>query len=235
MMLRFENLTKRFDNGLLALEGLSFEMEAQETLALVGLSGCGKSTALKLIAGLLPPTSGKIEGVPQEIGFVFQDPTLLPWASVFDNIYLPLRLKGLSRQDATPLIQREIDRIGLQGFEQAKPDALSGGMKMRVSLARSLVTKPQLLLLDEPFAALDEITRFKMNEEFITLQKELKFTALFVTHSLYEAVYLSQRVAVFTPRPGRIKGEIATTHGYNRHSLEFTQNVEAVSKLLHHA
>jgi NitT/TauT family transport system ATP-binding protein len=234
-MLTLNSLSKRFDNGLTALEGLSFNVSKGECVALVGLSGCGKSTALKLIAGLETPSKGTITCATDKIGFVFQDPTLLPWANVTENIYLPLKLQKFTREAALPLMTKEIERVGLKGFENARPHQLSGGMQMRVSLARALITRPELLLLDEPFAALDEITRFKMNEEFIALQRDSGITCVFVTHSLYEAVYLSQRVLVFTPRPGAIKGEVVTTHGFNRHSLAFTQNVEAVSLLLHAA
>ncbi|HWP26922.1 MAG TPA: ABC transporter ATP-binding protein [Xanthobacteraceae bacterium] len=200
----------RFATGTTALQDFSLDIRAGEFVSLLGPSGCGKSTALRLIAGLSEPTSGVISwaggrGAPERsIGFVFQEPTLMPWATVFDNVFLPLRLKGQSRKAAAERIMPILASVGLVDFAKAYPRELSGGMKMRVSIARALVTGPRLLLMDEPFAALDEITRFKLNDDLLTLWRELRKTVVFVTHSVFESVYLSQRVVVMTPRPGRV-------------------------------
>lgn len=201
------DIEKRFASGTLALSGLDMDIRQGEFLSLLGPSGCGKSTALRLIAGLLEPSAGRIEwtgGARPEIGFVFQEPTLMPWASVSDNVWLPMRLRGASRNAATPAIDNALRLVGLRDFANAYPRELSGGMKMRVSLARALALRPGLLLLDEPFAALDEITRLKLNDDVLALQKETATTIVFVTHSVYESVYLSTRIAVFSTRPGRI-------------------------------
>lgn len=203
---------KAFASGTVALENLDLEVRGGEFLSLLGPSGCGKSTALRLVAGLLEPSAGTIRwqsGARPEIGFVFQEPTLMPWASVFDNVYLPLRLQGTSKRAAKPAIEKALELVGLQDFARAWPRELSGGMKMRVSLARALVLRPPILLLDEPFAALDEITRLKLNHDLLELKSELGTTVVFVTHSVYESVYLSSRIAVFSARPGRVIEEIA--------------------------
>ncbi len=205
---------KAFDNGVTALAGLDMEVRDGEFLSLLGPSGCGKSTALRLIAGLSAPSHGVIDGTRlaadrHSIGFVFQEPTLMPWASVFGNVHLPLRLKGQSRRAAEPAIMEALERVGLAGFRDAYPRELSGGMKMRVSIARALVTRPSLLLMDEPFAALDEITRFKLNNDLLALWKQLGCTVVFVTHSVFESVFLSTRILVFQARPGRVAAEIA--------------------------
>jgi NitT/TauT family transport system ATP-binding protein len=211
-LLRLHGIGKTFPGGIEALAGLDLEVRRSEFLTLLGPSGCGKSTILRLVAGLASPSGGEIlwsYGARPEIGFVFQDPTLMPWANVFNNVYLPLRLAGLSRREAAPRVQAMLSRVGLAGFEKAYPRELSGGMRMRASLARALVGNPPLLLLDEPFAALDEITRFALNDDLLSLQRELKTTIIFVTHSVFESVYLSQRIAIMSPRPGRIIDEIA--------------------------
>ncbi len=198
---------KTFTSGTLAIDGLNLDVSEGEFLSFLGPSGCGKSTALRLIAGLIEPTSGTVDwrdGARPEIGFVFQEPTLMPWANVFDNVYLPLRLRHVSRADARGQIEAALSLVGLGDFTSAYPRELSGGMKMRVSIARALVLKPALLLLDEPFAALDEITRLKLNDDVLRIKAELGTTVIFVTHSVYESVYLSTRVVVFAARPGRI-------------------------------
>ena len=180
-------VSKTFQTGTRALDNLNLDVRPGEFLTLLGPSGCGKSTALRIIAGLMAPTSGRVEwgGVKPELGFVFQDPTLMPWASVEDNIWLPLRLRGQSKAQARKRIDEALALVGLSRFGGAFPRELSGGMKMRVSIARALVTRPAILLLDEPFAALDEITRFRLNDDLLALQKELAATIVFVTHSVF--------------------------------------------------
>ena len=212
-IIRLENVAKTFSNGTVALSGLNVEIRAGEFTSLLGPSGCGKSTALRMIAGLGAASSGRIaldlEAAQQEIGFVFQEPTLMPWATVFDNVYLPLRLAGRNVSDARADIDETLELVGLGGFADAYPRELSGGMRMRASIARALVTRPRLLLMDEPFAALDEITRFKLNDDLLALKARQNWTVVFVTHSVFESVYLSDRVLVMTPRPGRIVADIA--------------------------
>jgi NitT/TauT family transport system ATP-binding protein len=212
ILLRLSGIGKTFPGGVKAVSRVDLDVRRGEFLTLLGPSGCGKSTILRLIAGLASPDEGEIvwsEGTRPEIGFVFQDPTLMPWANVFANVYLPLRLAGSARREAAPRVADMLARVGLAGFAKAYPRELSGGMRMRASLARALVTGAPLLLLDEPFAALDEITRFALNDDLLVLQRELKTTIVFVTHSVFEGVYLSQRVAIMSPRPGRISAEIA--------------------------
>jgi NitT/TauT family transport system ATP-binding protein len=213
-----DQVSKLFPNGVLALDRLDVAVRAGEFLSLIGPSGCGKSTALRLIAGLSTPSNGTIAwrhagGMPAGpsggIGFVFQEPTLMPWATVFANVFLPLRLAGMTKTEATPQVIDALSRVGLADFARTYPRELSGGMKMRVSIARALVTQPKLLLMDEPFAALDEITRFKLNDDLLELWKSLGKTIVFVTHSVFESVYLSNRILVMTARPGRLFTEIA--------------------------
>jgi len=204
----FHEVGKVFQNGVVALAGLSLDVRRGEFLTLLGPSGCGKSTALRLLAGLIAPSSGKIhrgDAAAGEIGFVFQEPTLLPWATVAANVRLPLRLKNIEGEDNR--VDEVLALVGLEEFRDAYPRELSGGMKMRVSIARALVTRPQLLLMDEPFAALDEITRFKLNDDLLALWRRLECTIVFVTHSVFESVYLSRRILMFTPRPGRVAAE----------------------------
>jgi NitT/TauT family transport system ATP-binding protein len=208
-------VTKTFDNGIMALGPLDLDINRGEFVSLLGPSGCGKSTALRLVAGLSAPTTGSVEVRRQgagrsrhPIGFVFQEPTLMPWTSVRDNVRLPLRLAHVPAAEADARIAEALTRVGLLEFADAFPRELSGGMKMRTSLARALVTDPDILLMDEPFAALDEITRFRLNNDLLTLWRTLRKTVIFVTHSVFESVYLSQRVVVMTARPGRIGAEI---------------------------
>lgn len=210
--LNLSGITHDFPGGTRALQRLDLGIDAHSFTAILGPSGCGKSTLLRIVAGLLRPTEGRIDwpastGRPK-IGFVFQEPNLLPWANVFENVFLPLKLAGQSRRTVANRIGQLLDLVGLSDVAQAYPHTLSGGMKMRVSLARALVTDPDLLLLDEPFAALDEPTRFRLNEDLLRLWRERKFTAIFVTHSLFEAVFLSERVIALSPRPARIAGTL---------------------------
>ncbi|HZR88862.1 MAG TPA: ABC transporter ATP-binding protein [Bradyrhizobium sp.] len=216
LSVNLQGVTKTYDSGVAALGPLDLKVRKGEFVALVGPSGCGKSTALRIIAGLSAPTSGDVRvshhgeaGRPgQGIGFVFQEPTLMPWTSVRENVRLPLKLARLPAAQADARIEEALQRVGLSEFAKNYPRELSGGMKMRVSLARALVTDPEILLMDEPFAALDEITRFRLNNDLLALWRNLRKTVIFVTHSVFESVYLSQRVVVMTSRPGRIAAEI---------------------------
>jgi len=232
-MIALKGVGKRFANGTQALRDLSFTVGAGEFVSLLGPSGCGKSTALRLAAGLLTPDTGEIaypDDKP-EIGFVFQEPTLMPWADALTNARLPLDLKHVPRADASALAA--LARVGLEGFEHAYPRELSGGMKMRVSIARALAANPKLLLLDEPFAALDEITRNALGDDLLRLWREDGLTVLFVTHSVSESSYLSQRVLVMTPRPGRIAGDIALPLGRdNRLSPSTIEAQRVISEAL---
>ncbi|RWE56350.1 ABC transporter ATP-binding protein [Mesorhizobium sp.] len=222
MLLALRGVGKVFSNGVTALSDVDLTIRDGDFLSLLGPSGCGKSTALRLIAGLAAPTSGVLDwrgssSVDRSnIGFVFQEPTLLPWADVFDNVWLPLRLKGVSRAKAAPVVMEMLARVHLTGFENAVPRELSGGMKMRVSIARAMVTKPRVLLMDEPFAALDEITRFKLNNDLLELWQDERFTVVFVTHSVFESVFLSNRVVVMAARPGRVFKELVIDAPYPR-------------------
>jgi NitT/TauT family transport system ATP-binding protein len=210
IMASVRGVERIFANGVKALGPLDLAIEAGEFLSLLGPSGCGKSTSLRILAGLLAPSAGTLEwpqGKPR-IGFVFQDPTLMPWAIVRDNVRLPLDLAGVPRADANARAERALARIGLTGFSGAYPRSLSGGMRMRVSIARALVAKPQLLLMDEPFAALDEISRDALNEDLLKLWREDGLTIVFVTHSVYESTFLSTRIVTLTSRPGCVAREI---------------------------
>jgi NitT/TauT family transport system ATP-binding protein len=215
-VLAFRSAGKVFADGTEAVRDVSFSLRQGEFLAIVGPSGCGKSTLLRMASGLSPETSGHVDRSVRNIGFVFQDATLLPWRTVQGNVELLGELDGLKRSRREALAAEAIRLVGLEGFEKHYPKALSGGMRMRASVARALTTKPPLFLLDEPFGALDEITRGALNEELIRLYVSERFAAIFVTHSISEAVYLSSRVLVMTPRPGRIVAEVTVPFGYPR-------------------
>jgi NitT/TauT family transport system ATP-binding protein len=225
-LVALRDVAKTFPNGTQALAGLDFEVRQGEFVSLLGPSGCGKSTALRIIAGLSEPTAGVVEWADgtnkaerrSRIGFVFQEPTLMPWANVRDNVRLPLKLAGTRGGETAARIEAALERVGLQAFARAYPRELSGGMRMRVSIARALVTEPELLLMDEPFAALDEITRFALNDDLLQMWRALRMTIVFVTHSVFESVYLSSRIAVMSPRPGRIVTELAGDAPYPRGS-----------------
>jgi NitT/TauT family transport system ATP-binding protein len=215
LAVRLRDVTKTYDSGVVALGPLDLDVRRGEFVSLLGPSGCGKSTALRLIAGLAAPTSGTVDvarqhaeaGGTHAIGFVFQEPTLMPWANVADNVRLPLTLANMPAAEADRRVTAALAQVGLVEFVHSYPRELSGGMKMRVSLARALVTDPDILLMDEPFAALDEITRFRLNNDLLALWRDLGKTVIFVTHSVFESVYLSQRVIVMSARPGRISAE----------------------------
>jgi NitT/TauT family transport system ATP-binding protein len=220
-------VAKRFASGTLALDAFNLAVRGGEFVTLLGPSGCGKSTVLRLIAGLVEPSAGAISWsgtghaptLPSPacgggwggggVGFVFQEPTLMPWATALRNVTLPLELSGLDRAAAEKHAAEVLERVGLGAFRDAYPRELSGGMRMRVSIARALVTDPPLLLMDEPFAALDEITRFKLNDDLLALWRAGHHTVVFVTHSVFESVYLSSRIVVMSARPGRVTAEIA--------------------------
>ncbi len=208
ILVGLRGLRLSFGAGAPVLDGLDLDVLTGETLCLLGPSGCGKSTLLRLIAGLEQPDAGALAwsdaAGPKKIGFVFQEPNLMPWADIWANVYLPLRLAGMSRTAADPLVREALARVGLSGAAKSLPRELSGGMKMRASIARALVDRPSLLLLDEPLAALDEITRWQLNDALLDLRRESAATIVFVTHSVYESAYLADRVAVMRARPGRI-------------------------------
>jgi NitT/TauT family transport system ATP-binding protein len=202
--LLFDRVSKTFPDGTVALQDITFEVRKGEFVTVVGPSGCGKSTLLRIASGLDHATSGDVQVDRSNIGYVFQDATLLPWRSVRHNVELIAELHGVPREVRAQLARTAIDMVGLTGFERHHPAQLSGGMRMRVSLARSLVMKPPVFLFDEPFGALDEITRERLNEEALRLFRLEGFAGLFITHSIYEAVFLSTRVHVMSARPGRI-------------------------------
>ena len=221
-LIEMRDVAKRFGSGTVAVQGMSLTIQEGEFVSLLGPSGCGKSTVLKMIAGLLSHSAGTItvDGHPPggggDIGYVFQDATLMPWATVFDNVYLPLRLKGVGKATARPEVEASLTAVGLLSFATAWPRELSGGMKMRVSIARAMVVRPRLLLMDEPFAALDEMTRFKLNNDVLALWEKQKLTVIFVTHSVFESVYLSSRIVIMGAHPGRAVDEIELSGGYPR-------------------
>ena len=225
------------------IKGVDLHVDDGEFCVFVGPSGCGKSTALRLIAGLMQPTTGKViwhgDHDTGDLGVVFQEPTLMPWATVEQNVWLPLRLRGERLTESRPQIVQALDMVGLGSFAHAYPRELSGGMKMRVSIARALVTQPRMILMDEPFAALDEITRNRMNNDLLALRDRLGCTVIFVTHSVFESVYLSDRIVVMAPRPGRVAEEMTVTAPMRdeefRTSAEYAAQCRAVSAALHRA
>jgi NitT/TauT family transport system ATP-binding protein len=244
-LLTMEGVGKTFPNGTVALENMSLAIGAGDFLSLLGPSGCGKSTALRLISGLSQPTRGRIGWTgaspgPGDIGFVFQEPTLMPWATVFDNVWLPLRLKGQTKRQVHDDVMNALERVHLEDFANSYPRELSGGMKMRVSIARALVVRPRILLMDEPFAALDEITRFKLNDDVLQLWQEFGLTVVFVTHSVFESVFLSDRIVIMAAKPGRVSCEMTIDEPYPRSEAFRTSDAYAaqcreVSGKLHEA
>ena len=233
-------ISKRFGDGPTVLDRVSLSAQPGEIVAIVGPSGCGKSTLLRLVAGLLKASTGSIEqaGPVVNPAFIFQDATLLPWATVEQNIALPLRLKGHSRKKQEKVARYWAGRVGLEEVLHYHPRQLSGGMQMRVSIARALSLSPILLLLDEPFGALDAITRNRLNEELLDLHGDTNWTAFFVTHSVNEAVFLSNRIIILGRNPGRVSAVIenplqSPRDSHTRESLEFQQRVAETTARLH--
>jgi NitT/TauT family transport system ATP-binding protein len=244
------DLVKTYASGTEALSSISLDVADRDFLTLLGPSGCGKSTLLRIVAGLAEPTSGSVRwwgagreriGEPgRHIAFVFQEPTLMPWARVATNVRLPLDLASRPRSQSEGAVREALALVGLTRFAHSFPRELSGGMQMRVSIARALVTAPDLLLMDEPFGALDEITRARLDSDLLELWQRRRLTVVFVTHSVYEAVFLSTRVVVLSARPGRIVGELAVDEAFPRDdtfrtSVRFAEHCRALSSLLAHA
>ena len=243
VLISLRKVSKQFSNGTLAVRDVDLDLRDGEFVSLLGPSGCGKSTLLRMIAGLGDVSAGTIEwpgstvrgdpaesrsgaqarsssgGHGSELGFVFQEPTLMPWSTALANVMIPLKLKGMPKSEGEARSAEMLASVGLKGFENAYPRELSGGMKMRVSIARALVTHPRILLMDEPFAALDEITRHKLNDDLLRLWADQRFTAIFVTHSVFESVYLSQRIVVMAARPGRVMADLTVDAPYPRDDM----------------
>ncbi len=239
VLVSIRNVSKQFSNGTLAVREVDLDLYAGEFVSLLGPSGCGKSTLLRMIAGLGESSAGTIAwpeplnagsrnlsarnsantSAGRDLGFVFQEPTLMPWATALANVVMPLKLKAVDKAEAEDRARTMLANVGLDKFTTAYPRELSGGMKMRVSIARALVTRPRILLMDEPFAALDEITRHKLNDDLLRLWEQQRFTAVFVTHSVFESVYLSQRIVVMAARPGRIMADLTVDAAYPRDDL----------------
>jgi len=240
-LLTMSHIEKTFSGDVVALRDMNLTVNEGDFMSLLGPSGCGKSTALRLISGLMHPTRGKIEWAggqgADDLGVVFQEPTLMPWATVAQNVWLPFRLKGIAYSDVKDDILEALKLVGLEKFQTSYPRELSGGMKMRVSIARAMVTKPRLILMDEPFAALDEITRFKLNNDLLELKAAIGCTVIFVTHSVFESVFLSDRIVVMAARPGRVIHELEVDTPYPRNedfrtSSEYAAHTRAASEAL---
>jgi NitT/TauT family transport system ATP-binding protein len=243
-VLTMNHVEKTFNGDVVALKDMNLQVNEGDFISLLGPSGCGKSTALRLIAGLIHPTTGNIRWTggqsADDLGIVFQEPTLMPWATVAQNVWLPFRLRGQSYTSVKDDILEALRLVGLDKFQNAYPRELSGGMKMRVSIARAMVTKPRLILMDEPFAALDEITRFKLNNDLLELKEKIGCTVVFVTHSVFESVFLSDRIIVMAARPGRVIRELHVDVPYPRHedfrtSTEYAAYTRQASDALHDA
>ena len=219
-VLDMTNVTKTFNGDVVALRDMKLGVNSGDFISLLGPSGCGKSTALRLIAGLSNPSAGRITWAggqsENDLGVVFQEPTLMPWATVAQNVWLPFRLKGKSYASVKDDILEALRLVGLEKFLEAYPRELSGGMKMRVSIARAMVTKPRLILMDEPCAARDESTRFRLNTDLLRLKAKIGCTVIFVTHSVFESVFLSDRIVVMAARPGRVIREVTVDAPYPR-------------------
>ena len=243
-LLDMSGVGKVFSGNVVALKSMALTVNEGDFISLLGPSGCGKSTALRLISNLMHPTSGRItwEGGQgsDDLGMVFQEPTLMPWATVAQNVWLPFRIRGQSFAAVRGRIGEALQLVGLDGFLDAYPRELSGGMKMRVAIARALVTNPRLILMDEPFAALDEITRHRLNHDLLALKEKIGCTVIFVTHSVFESVFLSDRIVVMAARPGRVIRELVVDAPYPRTeafrtSADYAAHCRATSQALHEA
>ena len=243
-LLDMSGVGKVFSGNVVALKSMALTVNEGDFISLLGPSGCGKSTALRLISNLMHPTSGRITGEggqgSDDLGRVFQEPTLMPWATVAQNVWLPFRIRGQSFSAVRGRIGEALQLVGLDGFLDAYPRELSGGMKMRVSIARALVTNPRLILMDEPFAALDEITRHRLNHDLLALKEQIGCTVIFVTHSVFESVFLSDRIVVMAARPGRVIRELVVDAPYPRTeafrtSADYAAHCRATSQALHEA
>lgn len=243
-LLRLDRVGKTFNGDVVALRNMSLQVRDGDFISLLGPSGCGKSTALRLISNLLHPTEGRIAWAGRQeagdLGVVFQEPTLMPWATVAQNVWLPFRLRGKSYVSVRDDVLEALKLVGLEKFQNSYPRELSGGMKMRVSIARAMVTRPRLILMDEPFAALDEITRFKLNNDLLTLKQAIGCTVIFVTHSVFESVFLSDRIVVMAARPGRVITELQVEAAYPRPetfrtSAEYAAYTRQATDALHEA
>ncbi|MBV7332358.1 ABC transporter ATP-binding protein [Chloroflexi bacterium TSY] len=234
--LSFSDVSMTFPDGTEAVQNVTFDVAPKEFVTVVGPSGCGKSTLLRMAAGLLSQTSGEVSVNRQGIGFVFQDATLMEWRTVQDNVELLAELRGFDANERKRRASEAIELVGLSGFENHYPKTLSGGMKMRVSLARTMTLKPPVFLFDEPFGALDEITRERLNEETLKLFVQEQFAGLFITHSIYEAVFLSTRIHVMSARPGRLIATFDVPFDYPRDpDLRFDADFQALSQDISHA
>ena len=243
-LMQLQQVGKVFNGGVTALHDMSLAVHEGDFISLLGPSGCGKSTALRLVAGLSTPTAGRIQWEggkgTGDLGVVFQEPTLMPWATVAENVFLPFRLRGQGFAAVRDKIDEALSLVGLSKFADTYPRQLSGGMKMRVSIARALVTNPRLILMDEPFAALDEITRHKLNTDLLALRERIGCTVIFVTHSVFESVFLSDRIIVMAARPGRVIEEVTVTAPYPRDevfrtSSDYAAHCQVASQALHRA
>lgn len=244
-IVKLHGVTKRYGDGPVVLSAVDFAVRAGDFVSLIGPSGCGKSTVLKLISGLSPWSGGEVSVLgrpPRQArdrqAFIFQDATLLPWLTARRNVEVPLRLRGAATTEREAKARELLKRVGLEPVQDYYPRQLSGGMKMRVSIARALTLEPELLLLDEPFGALDEMTRQRLNEELLALRERWRFAAVFVTHSVAEAVFLSNRIIVMAANPGRFHAEVQVPFAYPRRAAlretaEFQTKVNEVSRLLH--
>nr|WP_119840557.1 ABC transporter ATP-binding protein [Pseudooceanicola algae] len=238
------HVEKTFRGDIVALRDMNLTVNQGDFISLLGPSGCGKSTALRIISGLMRPTAGQIRWSggqsKDDLGIVFQEPTLMPWARVIDNVWLPFRLRGVPYGQVKDDVLRALKLVGLEKFQRAFPRELSGGMKMRVAIARAMVTRPRLILMDEPFAALDEITRQKLNNDLLALREAIGCTVIFVTHSVFESVFLSDRIVVMAARPGRVIREVEVDAPYPRTeefrtSPEYAAHCRQASDALHQA
>lgn len=238
--LSFENISMQFPDGTQALEDVSLTIRKGEFVSIVGPSGCGKSTLLKIASGLFPQTSGIVKVDRSQLGYTFQDATLLPWRKVLGNVELLMELRGFSPEERRRIAMEQISLVGLDGFAEHYPKRLSGGMRMRASLARSLALNPSVFMFDEPFGALDEITRERLNDELVSLFMRNGFSGLFITHSISEAVYLSSKVVVMSRRPGQILEVFDIPFAYPRdpelrYTAEFANLCSEVSVSLRNA